>query len=276
MIPGIIGMGGRDIRPNLTLKEIIDGLGLATNLKLCLDAGDALSFTSGQKWLDTSGNGYDFFRGTTSSSQSTDPTFNGVAGNKSKNEYWSFDGGDCFKYDTTNETWMERLHKDNAIFSMAAWVYCGVISAQHYIFATMANAATDTGISFHVGGIDKNPVIEVEHNGADVATITALDEGLIVVENSWNFISLSLTEATGVGGVWWNVNGVGAVDTEASTYSSPDAGDDSQPAFIGSFGTNFFSPSGYRIAQLAVWEGGAALSAANLDALFNLTRDRFL
>ena len=41
-------------------------LGLTNGLKLCLDAGDANSYTSGEPWLDTSGNGYDFNRGTTS------------------------------------------------------------------------------------------------------------------------------------------------------------------------------------------------------------------
>ena len=65
---------------NYPLIDYIGELSLNSNLVLCLDAGDANSYTSGQKWLDRSGNGYDFFLGTTDSVQASDPTFNGTPG----------------------------------------------------------------------------------------------------------------------------------------------------------------------------------------------------
>src|SRR5688572_16443964 len=46
------------------LYQEIQGLGLTTGLQFSLDAGSADSYTSGQSWLDLSGNGQDFFRGT--------------------------------------------------------------------------------------------------------------------------------------------------------------------------------------------------------------------
>src|SRR5688572_10725967 len=109
---------------NDTLLTILNGLGLTANLKLCLDAGDNLSApAAATSWLDRSGNGYDFFRGTTSGADATDPTFNGTPGELSAAEYWSFDGGDFFRYDTTNETWMQNLHKNNALLSFFCWLY---------------------------------------------------------------------------------------------------------------------------------------------------------
>jgi len=114
---------GSGSHPAWNLEEIIRGLSLDTNLKLCLDAGEGDSYTSGQSWLDLAGSGYDFFLGQDGSSDSTDPTFNGVANTMTSSEYWSFDGGDYFTYDTTNETWMENLHKAGALLIL---VLCGI------------------------------------------------------------------------------------------------------------------------------------------------------
>jgi hypothetical protein len=63
---------------------IICRLGLVTNCKLVLDAGEASSYTSGQSWLDLSGNGYDFFLGSTSGAAANDP-FGGPLGGGGNN-----------------------------------------------------------------------------------------------------------------------------------------------------------------------------------------------
>ena len=84
--------------------NILTSNSLTTNLKLCLDAGDINSYSgSGQKWLDRSGLGHDFFLGVDGSANTDDPTFNGSPGNASSNEYFSVDGGDFFRYDSTGE-----------------------------------------------------------------------------------------------------------------------------------------------------------------------------
>ena len=72
MLPGLVGaIAGA--RPQRTMKETLTLLGLTTNLKLCLDAGDLASVASGSqtKWLYVSGGGYDFFRGTDGTSQAS-------------------------------------------------------------------------------------------------------------------------------------------------------------------------------------------------------------
>jgi len=48
---------------SLTARAIIRQLGLDDSLALCLDAGDGASYTSGQLWLDTSGEGIDYYFG---------------------------------------------------------------------------------------------------------------------------------------------------------------------------------------------------------------------
>jgi hypothetical protein len=147
-------------------------LGQRDNLKLCFDAGDASSYDgSSQTWLDTSGNGYDFFRGTTSGAAANDPTFNGSAGGLSVNDYFSFDGADVFQYDSANETWMQNLHKDNAIFAGLVWVYLGSVVNRLGLFGTLGGDNTGTGVTFRIlaGGTlqiaTKNGASNVMGNG---------------------------------------------------------------------------------------------------------------
>jgi len=52
---------------------------------------------------------YDFHLGTTSSVESSDPTFNGSAGSKAA--YWSYDGGDVQTAKNSNTAFLEALHK---------------------------------------------------------------------------------------------------------------------------------------------------------------------
>ena len=54
MVTNLVGFGARANVSNKTLLEIIQDLSLATNLELCLDAGDGNSYTTGTKWLDVS------------------------------------------------------------------------------------------------------------------------------------------------------------------------------------------------------------------------------
>jgi hypothetical protein len=259
----------------LTLIEHLSSLGLTTNLKLCLDAGDAASYTSGQKWLDTSGNGHDFFRGTSSSTQSSDPTFNGSAGGKSSAEYWSFDGGDKFTYDNTNETWMQNLHKDGAIFTFACWFYrnTNTPSDLWQLFGTLSDTSTDTGIHFYVDDTDYRLVVHVVNNGDEVLGVSSIAEAGVTTLNAWNFISVSINEPAGAGGIIYNLNGVGAVEAELASYVSPSASNADATATIGALGSNFPFPSGTRLAQLAMWEG-TALTADNLAAIYEATRSR--
>ena len=245
------------------LYDAIVAASLTTNLQLCLDAGDPASWPgSGLKWLDRSGNGYDFFLGTDGTTAA--PTFVGAAGNRQS--YWLFNAASYFTYDTTNETWMQNLHKNNAVFSCIEIGY------------STSGSPTLWGDSAGTTGIRRDTYRTMVVNNA-TATVNSKTGDTTDNENAWNLSGLSLTEATGAGGGFFYLNGaynqVSASDTFDSTYSSPAAGNASHTFQIGATG-NASTPSGIgsRISCVAIW-GGTAISKANMDTLWASMRGRF-
>lgn len=245
------------------LYDAIVAAGLTTNLQVCLDVGDPLSWPgSGLKWLDRSGNGYDFFLGTDGTTAA--PTFVGSAG--LRNSYWSFDGTTYFTYDTTNEAWMQTLHKNNAVFSCVTIGYKSTGGPTQF-----GDHGNTTGIDFN-----SSRAIQVENATVDVLSLA----GDTVTSNAtWNFAGISLTEATGAGGGFLYLNGgynqVSASNTFDSTYASPAAGNASFTMQIGAKGNAVgISASGGRMSCIAIWSG-TAITKANMDTLWVSMRGRF-
>ncbi len=259
----------RQSAPGTAFISTLTTLTLTTGLSLCLDAGDTNSYASGQKWLDTSGNGYDFFLGTTSAAQGTDPTFNGSAGALTSNEYFSFDGGDYFTYDTTNETWMQNLHKNNAIFSFAGWVYLTGDSTLFGTSNTLSGSAKQ-GMLIDVSGNDLTCVVF----NATAATWLSNPAFTELSYNTWAFVGGSYTESTGAG----TLQVFGTQRTISNTYTSPTASNMGGNATIFSSGSldgaSISPPSGSRIAMWAMW-GGTAIGATALNNIYNSTKTRF-
>jgi hypothetical protein len=266
------GRGPRNPWHKRDMKEIITGLGLSSNLKLCLDAGDSASYTSGQSWLDLSGNGYDFFRGADGSATATDPTFNGSAGGLSASEYWSFDGGDYFTYDSANETWMQNLHKDNALFTIAFWFYWVDPTTGSGIWGnTQANS---NNIGMDIGTSTGFPICQllVRKGSAPVAVAVNSHPGALV-ENAWNFVAFSVDEAAGADGSHGRTGG--NFTLRNGTMTSPSASNATYTTQIGAQGNaGILMKSGSRLAALMAWEG-TSLSPAQTGAIFTATRGRF-
>lgn len=249
---------------NVALSTVLSRLGLTDNLRLCLDAGDSASYTSGQSWLDRSGNGYDFFLGATSGATTDDPTFNGVAGTLSSAEYFSFDGGDVFQYDTTNETWMENIHKDNAQFTLMAWVYFGSFSAAQGLFGN--NASANTGFTWVVTAGALMSLLTT--NGG--ATVLNQASTYVLPATTWVCVGLSLDEGRTLR---WFANG--PRDTDPNTYASPSSSGATYTTQIGSRGNaNNRLVSGTRMASFMAWEG-RALTSTEMTAVYQATRNRF-
>lgn len=256
---------------NVSMKSTLVNLGLSTNLQLVLDAGDGASVASGSqtKWLDVSGGGYDHFRGTDATSQASDPTYNGTVGGQSSSEFYSFDGGDYFTYDTTNEAWMESIHKDNAIFSFAAWVYPHLDGNSNLLLGTRGSSGT--GFSTFIVNSTPTAALRFDVQNAGVS-VQAFSTTETTNTDAWNFVAMSFNETTGTALV--NINGTAGTYT-GKTYSSPAAGAASQTLQIGAIGGgNTPIRSGSRLANMAIWQG-TALSAANLAAIFTATRTKF-
>ncbi len=254
----------------VSLFQILTDASLTTNLKVCLDAGDSASYSSGQSWLDRSGGGYDFFLGADGSATATDPTFNGSAGGRSASEYFSYDGGDYNRYDTTNEAWMQTLHKDAAVFSLVIMVY-GTVAGR--IWGTTGNAL---GAGVELGVLSAAAPRLVGYNASGVT----IDKTATTIPGAgvWNMIGLSVNENGGnvsfhyLNGAY---NQVSASNTFDASYASPATGNANFTMEIGACG-NGQTPvaSGTRIATVAIWQG-TALSKANFDTIWAAHKTRF-
>ncbi len=257
------------------LFTALQHLSLTTNLKVCLDAGVAASYTSGQKWLDLAGSGYDFFLGADGAATGTDPTFNGVVGAQTKSEYWSFDGGDYFTYDTTNEAWMQTLHKDNAIFSFVCWIYLGSVGPDIGIWGTAGTGAAATGVTVKMA---TNTIsVNVYNAGAVVKTATSTPEAKA---GGWYFLGAGLNETGNTAAFVTKLpasplSGNESVETTTFTYSSPAAGSATYTMGLASGGNAAaLPPNNSRMASLAIWQG-TALTTTQLLNIYNATVAKF-
>lgn len=260
------------------LYDVILNLGLTTGLQLCLDSGDSLSYTSGQSWLDRSGNGYDFFLGADGSATATDPTFAGAVGDQSA--YWSFDGGDYFRYDSTNEAWMNRLHQNNAIFTIVSFCFPaipnGVPATNRTLLATNGGHVSSPAIGI---GVDPDGNIRVSNGPSSPANVLSASPTSKANDLAWNMTGISLDEASGAGGSFCYLNGaynqVSGSDTFNGTYTSPSASDASYKMEICARG-NALLPvgSGTRLSCLAIWDG-IILTKVNMDSIWDAMRGRF-
>jgi hypothetical protein len=250
-----------------SLYEIINGLGLTANLKLCLDAGDSASYDPGvqtDKWLDTSGNGHDFFRGSGTGSDAADPTFNGSAGGLSSNEYWSFAGGDYFSYDTTIETWMQNLSRNNAAFTFLIVLQIPNYTATAPIFVTQDSSGFN-GLSLRISNTEL-----FSGHVSDAATSGQFLSSFSVPTGSIQSVIVSVNEATPE---TLRKLSSDAVSTGASGYSNPSSSGEVAPKIGATTSGSSTVQSGTRIYQLAIWD--TSLSSANIDAIFNGIKGRF-
>lgn len=254
--------GGR----GTSLINEIKNLGLTTNLRVCLDAGDLNSYDgTSQTWKDLSGGGYDFYRGTSSSSESSDPTFNGTAGKLSSGEYFSYDGGDYFAIAGSIPAWVNALHHDNATVTIVEWVYANAISSSQIFGEISTVSATHGGVTFgNSTGLSLAFVA-----ASDTANLLEVDSTVQANNNAWNLIGVSLTEA--IGALAFICNGV-TEDHTGATYASPDTGN-AGSFFIGHDYVPETEHSGNRIAALAIWD--RALSDAELLSIYKATKARF-
>jgi len=264
------GFGGGGVSINKSLIEILTDLSLTTNLKLVLDAGDSVSYTSGEDWIDRSGNlgGDEFHLGSGTGADSNDPTFNGTAGGLSENEYFSFDGGDYFTYGAANETWMTAMHKASFKNTIALWMKVGtdVTGTNHGIFGNMSNVETNVGMRFLREGL--HLYWEVA-NGSDRVADTSADN----ISAGWQFLAVSVHEDGGSSAGIFVINGVSETfdpnitpSTSAATYVTQ----------IGANGNGQLPvASADLFAGIAVWQG-TNLSAADLNSLYNASKGRFV
>ena len=259
----------------LTLGQALPYLGLETSLRFTLDAAMAGSYKVGNnRWYDvanllgsTRSGGINFYVGLDATiGSATDPTFNGVENGGSANEYFSFDGGDYFHYDSTNWQFMNELSEDGATWSVFTWIYLPAIpTGGQSIFGTNAGILTDEGVGlfFTTGG---NLVAQFSNATGTAALQT--NSGTIPLQVGWNAIGYSINEAANRMTFFCN----GTTKAFAATFVSPGTTDPASRFQIGARG-NAHSPmgAGSRMASFAMWQP-LELTQANFEEIFKYTR----
>lgn len=251
-----------DTPPLASLQSIIADQDLTVGLRLLLEAGNAWSWPgTGQKWLDESGNGFDFFRGSDGTVSTNDPTFNGTPGAQTINEFWNFDGTDFFTYDKANEPWMNAIHQNNAKATILVKFYLSSLAAvAHYLVAT-TNSSTQIGFQFYVDTAHRMQFLVT--NGTTVNYASPVTAPITVV--GWHVAAFSIDEATATGSMMLD----GVITAMTPTYGSPSAAAATFALTIGSAGGGAQTlPANDRIASVAAWQG-VALTGAQLTALHN-------
>lgn len=262
----------------LTLWNILGKAGLQGDTGLSVDGGDALSWPgNGQKWLDRSTNGADFYLGPTGSAEASDPVLVGTVGKLKNTTYFLLDGDAFWQYDGAIEAWMNAWHHDGAAFTLLALLYfAGGIDVQGPIFCTADQTANNQGISWAINASGK-PFFYAYGSGAYVQNgPNTADDALSL--NAWNMVALSFDEAAGAGGAFHYLNGVynqvGGVDTFNATYSSPAAGTAAGPCIATwpAASSHRFLPNGTRLMGFAAID--KACSKVELDAVWKHARKR--
>lgn len=183
----------------------------------------------------------------------------------SSNNFWGFGGGHYLTYDTTNEAWMQTLHKDNAIYSSICWVKVPDTADQWFWGDCTGNGI---GVCFGIAALQ--PLLRARIVGAVVNDCVYSGS---VPTNTWVMMSHSLTEATGAGGAIIGIND--DFQTFTSTYVSPSASDAAVVFEIAARGSGGQPINlGGSMAMLCMWQG-TALTEAELLSFFEATRDRF-
>lgn len=243
---------------------------VGSSLKMAIDPGSSLSYSSGQTARDFM-TWMPFVRGATSSSETSDPTFNGTPNGLSSSEYFSFDGGDWLTLNQSNPGWMNDIHQDGAEFTLAIWARIGVGATSQDIMGTagVSNAAR-TGFRFGLGSTDllfltiynNNTVV---FNGSSSVTAALPGEWALYMFAFSENVSRRFARGSATGYV--NATGV-------NTYTAPSTAGARFSLEIGAGGGGG-SPltAGTRIGPAWIWD--RELTNTELEALFNATKGRF-
>lgn len=215
-----------------------------------LDATDEASYSTGQKWLNLITNpacgslqtDYDFYLGLTGSSESSDPTFTGTAGDPGA--YFLLDGGDDFNLvNSTNPGILRDFQKTgaSAVPGWLGWVHYPdpTTTSNDQLLNTVAGTSPGTLMDINSGA---NGEARLRVRG-DANLITAT--GPATTDASYNLIVVTHDHDNNETTFWVNsTTGVTVAHTFDSTTS-----DASQKATLWPDNT---VESGAR----AVWHGG--------------------
>jgi hypothetical protein len=258
-------------KPQLrTVKQILTDLNLTTNLKLCLDAGDKNSYTSGDSWLDVSGTGFDFYLGSDATTAGDEPTFNGQPDGRSGREYFSLDGGDYFRSKTVCPAWLNTFHKDNAKFTITTWMYFAGSASS----GICGNALSGGTRGFNLCRSSSAELLFqcMDESGTPAKNLATT--GNTIPDDQWSMVTLSLDESGGAVGSFMAFNKFYTLRN--GSYTAPSTNDSvtglGLAAKIASGGAAK-AVNGCKMAMMMMWQTN--LSQADVTKIYQATSRRF-
>lgn len=258
------------VMPRVDLYTVLRRLGLTTGLQACYDAGHESSYSgSGQTWNDLTGNGNHLYLGPDGSATAADPTFSGTAGRRSVAENFSVDGADYFRLSVANPTWLNNIHKDNAVFTFLYWIYQTGFTGTDAHLGNNRGSLSRNGFRIRTSATTGDLNFQVSKGSGGLAIDLDM-AGTNMTANQWTMVGISLDESIGANGAFSFMNGVSALHT--STYTTPTASDsgDTFEVFAGGNGTSLLD-SGSMIRELALYSG-ARLQLDQMMAIWHLRR----
>jgi len=253
-----------------SLSQIIFANSLDAGLVTSIDMGDYYSVSDGSAQLvkDEIFN-LNFYRGINQGAASDDPTFNGTIDARTRNEYFSLDGGDYLSVATAAPAAVHNMHKNSAKFSYIMAVYMNGANT-HCLFGSLGDDSAATGIELKMVSGRQQQLITTDAVGFDNISAAAATLG----DAAWHIIGGSVDEAGGNVSFYYAdgaYNQVGGSDTFDAAYAGPKSGDATHAFQIGAGGGTVGgalpAQSGTRIGCFALWEG-VVLTKANFDTIF--------
>jgi hypothetical protein len=271
------GIGSQPVVPTgRDLAALIIGQVGSANLKIAVDAGFISSYPgSGQSWIDTVG-GNNFNLGASGSGGTDDPTFNGVAGALSSNEYWSFDGGDIFQLASANPPVIESIHKDGAKYTLLFIVNIVSLASPSGAVALCgdhASGTSDVGFLANIGTTIQPGTLGIAvGNGS--STIISPRSSAVTLNIGWNICGVSVDENGGATASKWWANKTNESFNAALT--SPSASSASNQLVLGDYQSATAAQrmnANQRLAGFAAFDTN--LSTAQLDAIYDAIKSRY-
>ena len=172
-------------------------------------------------------------------------------------------------------TWMENVHKDNATFTAAFWVYpADFTSTTQILCGTLNSAGGGIGFRYRITTPSGRTSLQVMNSdagaGANVKDIGGTLERPLTA-GAWNFAALSINEATGANGAILYNNGDATLHT--STYTTPNSG--TPRDHLADRGSRRRRRHPLRRAHRNGLPMVARLAQTELASLFTATRPRF-
>jgi hypothetical protein len=266
----------------LDVMTALRRLGQAGNVEFCFDPASQSSYSGTQALSDLSGNGRDAWLGGGSGAQATDPTFVGTVGRLSKDDYFSVDGGDALNFQSGTPTWCYSWGKDNAVFSLIAWVWVPSGQSQNiWVFSSIGAAGVRRGVRCGISqaGANGRPFLTYGHGDLTTSNLNIVETG-VITEGRWQLYTWSISEGSGM-------SFVGVDDSfynlTSDTYSSPSPDNPGEGARL--FGGPGSNTTDFNGSNLGLMNNGGRIgpvcglsrmvSQAEIRALFQTMNRRF-